>query len=231
MSKPHRIAVIPGDGIGTEVVPEGLRVLDAAASAFDLNLTYEHFDYASADYYTRHGKMLPDGWFEELNQFDSIFFGAVGWPDVVPDHVSLWGSLLQFRRHFDQYVSLRPVKLLPGVPSPLTGSVPGDVDFYVVRENTEGEYSSIGGKIFEGTDRETVIQETVMTRTGVDRILKYTMTWSGPALMPSSFINSEMWARSSGMPSLAPYWNERSPLSSRIRWASAAIRSNGRAPR
>ena len=105
MSKPHRIAVIPGDGIGTEVVPEGLRVLDAAASAFDLNLTYEHFDYASADYYTRHGKMLPDGWFEELNQFDSIFFGAVGWPDVVPDHISLWGSLLQFRRHFDQYVS------------------------------------------------------------------------------------------------------------------------------
>jgi len=97
MSKHHRIAVIPGDGIGTEVVPEGLRVLDAAGSAFDLNLTYEHFDYASADYYTRHGKMLPDGWFEELNQFDSIFFGAVGWPDVVPDHVSLWGSLLQFR--------------------------------------------------------------------------------------------------------------------------------------
>lgn len=113
MSTSHRIAVIPGDGIGTEVVPEGLRVLDAAASAFGLNLKYEHFYYASADYYTRHGKMLPDGWFDELNQFNSIFFGAVGWPDVVPDHISLWGSLLQFRRHFDQYVSLRPVKLLP----------------------------------------------------------------------------------------------------------------------
>jgi tartrate dehydrogenase/decarboxylase/D-malate dehydrogenase len=118
MSKPHRIAVIPGDGIGTEVVPEGLRVLDAAASAFNLDLTYEHFDYASADYYTRHGKMLPDGWFDQLNQFDSIFFGAVGWPDVVPDHISLWGSLLQFRRHFDQYVSLRRSSSCPACPAP-----------------------------------------------------------------------------------------------------------------
>ncbi|WLQ05874.1 tartrate dehydrogenase [Arthrobacter oryzae] len=205
MSKPHRIAVIPGDGIGTEVVPEGLRVLDAAASAFDLNLTYEHFDYASADYYTRHGKMLPDGWFEELNQFDSIFFGAVGWPDVVPDHVPLWGSLLQFRRHFDQYVSLRPVKLLPGVPSPLAGRVPGDVDFYVVRENTEGEYSSIGGKIFEGTDRETVIQETVMTRTGVDRILKYAFDLAQSR--PKKHLTSA--TKSNGISITMPYWDER----------------------
>ena len=205
MSKPHRIAVIPGDGIGTEVVPEGLRVLDAAASAFDLNLKYEHFDYSSADYYTRHGKMLPDGWFDELNQFDSIFFGAVGWPDVVPDHVSLWGSLLQFRRHFDQYVSLRPVKLLPGVPSPLTGRVPGDVDFYVVRENTEGEYSSIGGKIFEGTDRETVIQETVMTRTGVDRILKYAFDLAQSR--PKKHLTSA--TKSNGISITMPYWDER----------------------
>jgi len=205
MSKHHRIAVIPGDGIGTEVVPEGLRVLDAAGSAFDLNLTYEHFDYASADYYTRHGKMLPDGWFEELNQFDSIFFGAVGWPDVVPDHVSLWGSLLQFRRHFDQYVSLRPVKLLPGVPSPLVGRVPGDVDFYVVRENTEGEYSSIGGKIFEGTDRETVVQETVMTRTGVDRILKYAFDLSQSR--PKKHLTSA--TKSNGISITMPYWDER----------------------
>ncbi|WP_461174730.1 tartrate dehydrogenase [Arthrobacter sp. Z1-9] len=205
MSKPHRIAVIPGDGIGTEVVPEGLRVLDAAASAFDLNLAYEHFDYASADYYARHGKMLPDGWFDELNQFDSIFFGAVGWPDVVPDHISLWGSLLQFRRHFDQYVSLRPVKLLPGVPSPLAGRVPGDVDFYVVRENTEGEYSSIGGKIFEGTDRETVVQETVMTRTGVDRILKYAFDLARSR--PKKHLTSA--TKSNGISITMPYWDER----------------------
>jgi tartrate dehydrogenase/decarboxylase / D-malate dehydrogenase len=205
MSKPHRIAVIPGDGIGTEVVPEGLRVLDAAASAFDLNLEYEHFDYASAGYYTRHGKMLPDGWFDQLNQFDSIFFGAVGWPDVVPDHISLWGSLLQFRRHFDQYVSLRPVKLLPGVPSPLAGRAPGDVDFYVVRENTEGEYSSIGGKIFEGTDRETVVQETVMTRTGVDRILKYAFDLAQSR--PKKHLTSA--TKSNGISITMPYWDER----------------------
>jgi tartrate dehydrogenase/decarboxylase/D-malate dehydrogenase len=205
MSTSHRIAVIPGDGIGTEVVPEGLRVLNAAASAFDLNLKYEHFDYASADYYTRHGKMLPDGWFDELNRFDSIFFGAVGWPDVVPDHISLWGSLLQFRRHFDQYVNLRPVKLLPGVPSPLAGRVPGDVDFYVVRENTEGEYSSIGGKIFEGTDRETVVQETVMTRTGVDRILNY--AFDRAQSRPKKHLTSA--TKSNGISITMPYWDER----------------------
>ena len=105
----HRIAVIPGDGIGTEVVPEGLRVLEAAADRFDVALDFEHFDFASADYYQRTGTMLPDDWFETLRGFDAIFFGAVGWPDVVPDHVSLWGSLLQFRRRFDQYVNLRPV--------------------------------------------------------------------------------------------------------------------------
>lgn len=151
MTGTHRIAVVPGDGIGTEVVPEGLKVLDAAAAAFDVALDYEHFDYASADYYTRTGAMLPDGWFDELRGFDAIFFGAVGWPDVVPDHISLWGSLLQFRRHFDQYVNMRPVKLMPGVPSPLAGRRPGDVDFIVVRENTEGEYSSVGGTMFEGT--------------------------------------------------------------------------------
>ena len=117
--------------------------------------------------------MLPEDWFDQLRGFDAIFFGAVGWPEVVPDHVSLWGSLLQFRRSFDQYVNLRPMRLMPGVPSPLAGREPGDVDFYVVRENTEGEYSSIGGRMFAGTDREVVLQETVMTRVGVDRVLRY----------------------------------------------------------
>src|SRR6476620_6862695 len=205
MGATHRIAVIPGDGIGTEVVPEGLRILEAAASAFDFQLDYEQFDYASADYYTKTGTMLPDGWFDQLNRFDSIFFGAVGWPDVVPDHVSLWGSLLQFRRHFDQYVSLRPVKRLPGVPSPLTGRAPGDVDFYVVRENTEGEYSSIGGKIFEGTDRETVVQETVMTRTGVDRILKFAFELA--QTRAKKHLTSA--TKSNGISISMPYWDQR----------------------
>ena len=117
--------------------------------------------------------MMPDNWKELIGAHDAIFFGAVGWPATVPDHISLWGSLLQFRREFDQYVNLRPVRLMPGVPSPLAGRKPGDIDFYVVRENTEGEYSSIGGKMFPDTDREIVMQETVMSRIGVDRILKY----------------------------------------------------------
>ncbi|MGW0163044.1 tartrate dehydrogenase [Mycobacterium sp. NPDC003323] len=205
MAKTHRIAVIPGDGIGVEVVPEGLKALEAAAAAFDFGLDFEQFDYASADYYVKTGKMLPDGWFDELNRFDAIFFGAVGWPDVVPDHISLWGSLLQFRRHFDQYVNLRPVKLMPGVASPLAGREPGDIDFFVVRENTEGEYSSIGGKIFEGTDRETVMQETVMTRVGVDRILKYAFELA--QRRPKKHLTSA--TKSNGISISMPYWDER----------------------
>jgi tartrate dehydrogenase/decarboxylase / D-malate dehydrogenase len=205
MGTTHRIAVIPGDGIGKEVMPEALKVLTAAASAFDFGFDYEEFGYASADYYTQTGQMLPDGWFDQLVAFDSILFGAVGWPEVVPDHVSLWGSLLQFRRHFDQYVNLRPVKLLPGVPSPLAGRQPGDIDFYVVRENTEGEYSSVGGKMFEGTERETVIQETVMTRTGVDRILKYAFDLAQSR--PARHLTSA--TKSNGIAITMPYWDER----------------------
>ena len=205
MTKTHRIAVVPGDGIGTEVIPEGLKVLQAAATAYDFVIDYEQFDYASADYYTRTGQMLPDGWFDELSRFDAIFFGAVGWPEVVPDHISLWGSLLQFRRHFDQYVNLRPVKLMPGVAGPLAGREPGDIDFYVVRENTEGEYSSIGGKMFEGTDRETVLQETVMTRVGVDRILKYAFELA--QRRPKKHLTSA--TKSNGISITMPYWDER----------------------
>ncbi|WP_225728177.1 MULTISPECIES: tartrate dehydrogenase [unclassified Nocardia] len=205
MGTKHRIAVIPGDGIGKEVVPEGIRILRAAAAAYDFTVDIEYFDYACADYYTAHGKMLPDGWFDELKRFDAIFFGAVGWPEVVPDHISLWGSLLQFRRHFDQYANLRPVRLLPGVASPLAGRAPGDIDFYVVRENTEGEYSSIGGRIFEGTERETVLQETVMTRTGVDRILKYAFELA--ARRPRKHLTSA--TKSNGISITMPYWDER----------------------
>lgn len=205
MTNEYTIAVIPGDGIGKEVMPEGIRALEAAAKRFDFTVNFEHFDFACAEYYQRHGVMLPDDWFEQLKDFNAIFFGAVGLPEVVPDHVSLWGSLLQFRRHFDQYVNLRPVKLMPGVKSPLADRSPGDVDFMVVRENTEGEYSSIGGKMFEGTDRETVIQETVMTRTGVDRILKYAFDLAQSR--PKKHLTSA--TKSNGISITMPFWDER----------------------
>ncbi|THJ66489.1 tartrate dehydrogenase [Arthrobacter echini] len=205
MTRTYRIAVIAGDGIGKEVVPEGLRALRAAADRYGFTVDAVEFDYASAEYYTAHGQMLPDDWFEELRTFDAIFFGAVGWPDVVPDHVSLWGSLLQFRRHFDQYVNLRPVRLLPGITSPLAGREPGDVDFWVVRENTEGEYSSVGGRMFEGTERETVIQDTVMTRTGVDRILRYAFELAQKR--EKKHLTSA--TKSNGISITMPYWDER----------------------
>ena len=205
MTKTYRIAVIPGDGIGKEVIREGVKVVQAAADLYDFSVEMVPFDFSSADYYVEHGTMLPADWFDQLHRFDAILFGAVGWPELVPDHVSLWGSLLQFRRHFDQYVSLRPVKLLPGVRSPLAGRVPGDVDFYVVRENTEGEYSSIGGKMFEGTEREVVVQETVMSRVGVDRILKYAFDLS--QRRPKKHLTSA--TKSNGIAITMPYWDER----------------------
>ncbi|HBX3745522.1 TPA: tartrate dehydrogenase, partial [Klebsiella pneumoniae subsp. pneumoniae] len=173
MKKTCRIAAIPGDGIGKEVLPEGIRVLQAAAQRWDLSLSFEQMEWASCEYYAHYGKMMPDDWREQLQGFDAIYFGAVGWPDTVPDHISLWGSLLKFRREFDQYVNLRPVRLFPGVPCPLAGKKAGDIDFYVVRENTEGEYSALGGRANEGTEHEVVIQESVFTRRGVDRILRY----------------------------------------------------------
>src|SRR5438046_10222679 len=168
----HRIAVMPGDGIGKEVMPEGQRVLEAAAKKFGIEFAFTHFDWSS-DYYARHGRMMPDDWFEQLRGFEAIYYGAVGWPATVPDHVSLWGSLIKFRRDFDQYANMRPCRLMPGVPWPLANRSPGDIDFVVVRENTEGEYSSIGGRMVEGTEREVVFQESVLSRKGVDRILKF----------------------------------------------------------
>ncbi|MCG7599263.1 tartrate dehydrogenase [Halomonas sp. McH1-25] len=201
----HRIAAIAGDGIGTEVMPEGLRVLDAAAKRFGIELEIEHFDFASCDYYLKHGQMLPDDWFDILSSFDAIFFGAVGWPEKVPDHISLWGSLLQFRRAFDQYINLRPCRLMPGIKSPLADRKPGDIDFYVVRENTEGEYSSVGGKMFEGTEREVVIQDTVMTRVGIDRVLKYAFELASKR--PRHSLTSA--TKSNGISITMPYWDER----------------------
>src|ERR1700746_1174262 len=154
----YRVAVIPGDGIGKEVVPEGVRVLEAAAKKFGFKLQLDNFDFASCDYYEKHGRMMPEDWKDQIGKHDAIFFGAVGMPDKVPDHISLWGSLILFRREFDQYVNLRPVRLMPGVPCPLANRRPGDIEFWVVRENTEGEYSSIGGRIFLSPPSEVVIQ-------------------------------------------------------------------------
>jgi tartrate dehydrogenase/decarboxylase / D-malate dehydrogenase len=210
MSKTHRIAVIAGDGIGREVMPEGLRALDAAARRFGIGIDTEHFEFASCDYYARHGTMLPEGWKDQLATFDAIFFGAVGWPDTVPDHVSLWGSLLKFRREFDQYVNLRPARLMPGIRSPLVDRdgqalKPGAIDMLIVRENTEGEYSSIGGRMYEGTSREIVIQETVMSRTGVDRVLKF--AFEEAMKRPRRKLTSA--TKSNGISITMPYWDER----------------------
>jgi tartrate dehydrogenase/decarboxylase/D-malate dehydrogenase len=201
----HRIAVLAGDGIGKETVPEGLRVLDAAARKFGIDLKWDHFDFASCDYYAKHGQMMPDNWKDQIGGHDAIFFGAVGWPDTVPDHISLWGSLLKFRREFDQYVNLRPCRLMPGIPSPLANRKPGDIDFYVVRENTEGEYSSVGGKMYEGTDREIVFQESVFSRTGVDRILKFAFDLA--QRRPKKHLTSA--TKSNGISITMPYWDER----------------------
>ena len=201
---PHRIAVIPGDGIGKEVVPEGVRVLEAVGRRFGVGFAWHEFDW-SCDFYARHGRMMPEDWFELLSPHDAIFFGAVGWPATVPDHVSLWGSLIQYRRRFDQYVNLRPCRLMPGIPAPLAGRKPGDIDFVVVRENTEGEYSSVGGRMYEGTDREIVFQESVFSRKGVDRILKFAFELAQQR--PERHVTSA--TKSNGISITMPYWDER----------------------
>ena len=201
----HRIAVIPGDGIGKEVMPEGVRVLEKAAALYGFSLDLAWHDFACCDYYARHGEMMPADWKDRVGTSDAILFGAVGWPDTVPDHVSLWGSLLQFRREFDQYVNLRPVRLMPGVPCPLVGRKPGDIDFWVVRENTEGEYTSIGGRMYPGTPRELVIQETVMSRHGVDRVLKFAFELA--MRRPNRHLTSA--TKSNGIAITMPYWDER----------------------
>ncbi|MDB5898884.1 MAG: putative tartrate dehydrogenase [Ramlibacter sp.] len=209
MSK-KRIAVIPGDGIGKEVMPEGMRVVDAAARRFGIDIAFDEFDFASWDYYEKHGKMMPDDWKEKVGGHDALFFGAVGWPDKIPDHVSLWGSLLLFRREFDQYVNLRPARLMPGIIAPVVrrdGSKrePGEIDMYIVRENTEGEYSSIGGRMYPGTEREIVMQETVMSRIGVDRVLKFAFELAQSR--PKKHLTSA--TKSNGIAITMPYWDER----------------------
>jgi tartrate dehydrogenase/decarboxylase / D-malate dehydrogenase len=203
-TKTHRIAVIPGDGIGKEVMPEGMRVLEAAGRRFGIGVEWREFDW-SCDYYLKHGRMMPEDWFDQLRPHDAIYFGAVGWPAKVPDHISLWGSLVPFRRGFDQYANIRPCRLMPGIPAPLANRSHADIDFVVVRENTEGEYSSVGGRMFEGTEREIVFQQSVFSRKGVDRIQQYAFELARQR--PAKHVTSA--TKSNGISITMPYWDER----------------------
>jgi tartrate dehydrogenase/decarboxylase/D-malate dehydrogenase len=199
----YRIALIPGDGIGREVVPEGVRTLEALAARFGFEVAFAEFPYSCA-YYREHGVMMPPDGLERLQGFDAILLGAVGAREV-PDHVSLWGLLLPIRRRFEQYVNLRPVRLLPGVRSPLAGRRAEEIDFVVVRENTEGEYSEIGGRLFSGTPREVVVQETLFSRQGVDRVLRYAFELAGRR--PRRHLTSA--TKSNGIKFTMPFWDER----------------------
>jgi tartrate dehydrogenase/decarboxylase / D-malate dehydrogenase len=201
-ARSYKIAVIPGDGIGHEVVPEGIRVLEAAGRRFGFTLSWRHFDW-SCETYRETGRMMPEDGLDLLRPFDAIFLGAVGHPDV-PDHISLWGLLIPIRRQFRQYVNLRPVRLLEGLDSPLKNARPGQIDMVIVRENNEGEYSQIGGRLYEGTEDEMAVQQTVFTRRGVDRILRYAF---GLARTRKSHLTSA--TKSNGIIHTMPFWDER----------------------
>jgi tartrate dehydrogenase/decarboxylase / D-malate dehydrogenase len=198
----YKIAGIPGDGIGLEVVAQGVRVLDAAGKRFGFNCTWDNFDW-SCETYRRTGRMMPENGLEQLRRFDAIFLGAVGHPDV-PDHISLWGLLIPIRRHFRQYVNLRPVRLLEGLDSPLKNVRPGGIDMVIVRENNEGEYSEIGGRLYSGTDDELAMQQSIFTRRGVDRILRYAFQL---ATTRQSHVTSA--TKSNGIIHTMPFWDER----------------------
>jgi tartrate dehydrogenase/decarboxylase/D-malate dehydrogenase len=200
--KNFQIAVIPGDGIGKEVVPEGIRVLEAAGRRFGLQFSWRQFDW-SCETYRQTGKMMPDDGLQQLRGFDAIFLGAVGHPEV-PDHVSLWGLLIPIRRSFQQYVNLRPVRLLKGIESPLKNYPPGQIDFCVVRENNEGEYSEIGGRLYHGTEYELAMQQSIFTRRGVDRVVRYAFEL---ARKRKSHVTSA--TKSNGIIHTMPYWDER----------------------
>lgn len=203
MARSYRIAVIPGDGIGKETVPEGVRVLDAAARRFGFELAFDHYDW-SCETYQRTGAMMPEDGLERLRPADSILLGAVGWPGV-PDHVSLWGLLIPIRRGFDQYVNLRPCRLMPGAKTPLADRGPADIDFFVVRENTEGEYSSVGGRMFAGTEREFASQQSVFSRAGVDRVMRYAFELA----RSRSKKHLTSATKSNGITITMPFWDER----------------------
>ena len=201
----YNIAVIAGDGIGKEVMPEGLKVVQAAADKFGLTLNFHHFDWGGCDYYQQHNRMMPENWKELVGDMDAIYFGAVGWPDTVPDHISLWGSILTFRREFDQYINMRPVRTFEGVKCALSTPKANEIDFIVVRENTEGEYSSIGGIMYEGTEREVVLQQSVFSRHGTDRVLRYAFETA----MRRDAKNLTVATKSNGMAISMPWWDSR----------------------
>jgi tartrate dehydrogenase/decarboxylase/D-malate dehydrogenase len=198
----HRIAAIPGDGIGKEVVPEGIRVLDAAGRKFDIQFEWTTYDW-SCERYTKTGRMMPEDGLEQLRAAEAIFLGAVGFPGV-PDHVSLWGLLIPIRRGFRQYINLRPVRLLKGVRSPLAGRTSADIDMLVVRENNEGEYSEIGGRLYVGTDEELAVQQAVFTRKGCDRVMRFAFE---RARQRRQHVTSA--TKSNGIIHSMPYWDER----------------------
>jgi len=201
--KTYRIAVIPGDGIGKEVVPEGIRVLDAVAAKFGIGFTWDAFDW-SCETYLASGSMMPEDGIAQISGHDAIFLGAVGFPGV-PDHISLWGLLIPIRRSFDQYINLRPVRLFDGVPCPLAGRTAEDIDFWIVRENVEGEYSEIGGRMYVGTDAEMAVQQSIFTRHGVDRVMRYAFDLA--MRRPAKHLTSA--TKSNGIIHTMPYWDER----------------------
>lgn len=197
------IAAIPGDGIGREVLPEGMRVLDRVAQIHGIELSWQHYDW-SCETYLRTGKMMPADGLKQLAAHDAIYLGAVGFPSV-PDHESLWGLLIPIRRAFDQYINLRPVRLFEGVPCPLVGKRPGDIDFWVVRENVEGEYSSVGGIQYQDSEQELVVQQSLFTRRGVDRVLRYAFELA--ASREQGHLTSA--TKSNGIMHSMPYWDSR----------------------
>src|SRR6476660_6215089 len=205
MTRTYDIAVIPGDGIGKEVVPEGMRVLERAAKKFGFELKQKWHDFASYDYYAKHERMMPEDWEARLSDKRAIYFGAVGWPEKIPDHISLWGSLILFRRKFQLYVNLRPVRLMPGVASPLANRKPGDIDFWVVRENNEGEYSNAGGRMYAGTDQEMATQLSIFTRHGTDRIMRFAFELA--KTRRKKHVTSA--TKSNGISITMPFWDER----------------------
>jgi len=203
MTTTYKIALVPGDGIGREVVPEGVKVLEKIADRFGIAFAWEEFDW-SCERFARRGAMMPEDGIRQIAGHAAVFLGAVGFPGV-PDHVSLWGLLIPIRREFQQYINLRPVRLFEGVPCPLAGRVPGDIDFYIVRENNEGEYSEIGGRLYAGSDRETVVQESIFTRQGVDRVLRYAFELAQSR--KAKHLTSA--TKSNGIIHTMPFWDER----------------------
>jgi len=199
-----KIAVIAGDGIGKEVMPEGQRVLDAAAGKYDFSLEYDELPW-SCDHYVKHGCMMPEDGLQRIRHHDAIYLGAVGLPSLVPDHISLWGLLIKIRREFDQYANIRPVRLMPGVASPLANRKVGDIDFIIVRENSEGEYSSAGGRMYEGTEREIAVQESIFSRHGTDRIMRYAFELT--RRRARKHLTSA--TKSNGISITMPFWDER----------------------